>query len=414
MTARYPLVINGTSIQEIQPGDTYNLGVPETLTLTNATGLPLTSGVTGSLPIANGGTGQTTQSAAFNALSPITTTGDLIIGNDSNSATRLGIGTNGQVLTSNGTTATWANTQTLADVRTPLNVSPPNATTKLGLEPVLTGSTYYNLYGIAMSASQWQVSTTSNFSTTIINSGDRAGTSLSYSVAPGILSSNTTYYWRVRYKDANGSYSNWSEATTFSTEGVIAPTVIGAAVGGGYYAGKINQGGTEYYLIVSPKASGEVQYARFKTSQTTTAGTFSDVDGPTNSANMNTSVHEIAYFCNALVIGGYTDWYMPAKNELEVLYYNLKPFASSNVTSSGINANAVPSRGSNYTSLVPAQTSVDIFKSGGSEALDAGSYWSSTPADSTFAWEQDFFDGTQRTNYKNDQRMGRAIRRVAV
>lgn len=109
MTARYPLVINGTSIQEIQPGDTYNLGVPETLTLTNATGLPLTSGVTGSLPIVNGGTGQTTQSAAFNALSPITTTGDLIIGNGSSSATRLSIGTNGQVLTSNGTTATWAN-----------------------------------------------------------------------------------------------------------------------------------------------------------------------------------------------------------------------------------------------------------------------------------------------------------------
>jgi hypothetical protein len=60
------------------------------------------------LPIANGGTGQTTASAAFNALSPVTSTGDLIIGNGTNSATRLAIGTNGQVLTSNGTTATWA------------------------------------------------------------------------------------------------------------------------------------------------------------------------------------------------------------------------------------------------------------------------------------------------------------------
>ena len=60
------------------------------------------------LPIANGGTGQTTAAAAFNALSPITTTGDLIIGNGTNSATRLGIGTNGYVLKSNGTTASWA------------------------------------------------------------------------------------------------------------------------------------------------------------------------------------------------------------------------------------------------------------------------------------------------------------------
>jgi hypothetical protein len=60
------------------------------------------------LPIANGGTGQTTAGAAFNALSPITTTGDLILGNGTNSATRLGIGANGYVLTSNGTTASWA------------------------------------------------------------------------------------------------------------------------------------------------------------------------------------------------------------------------------------------------------------------------------------------------------------------
>jgi len=57
--------------------------------------------------IAQGGTGQTTAATAFNALSPITTTGDLIIGNGTNSATRLGIGSNGYVLTSNGTTAAW-------------------------------------------------------------------------------------------------------------------------------------------------------------------------------------------------------------------------------------------------------------------------------------------------------------------
>ena len=58
--------------------------------------------------INRGGTGQTTATAAFNALSPVTTTGDLIIGNGTNSATRLGIGSNTYVLTSNGTTASWA------------------------------------------------------------------------------------------------------------------------------------------------------------------------------------------------------------------------------------------------------------------------------------------------------------------
>jgi collagen type VII alpha len=63
--------------------------------------------IVGAVAIANGGTGQTTASAGFNALSPITSTGDLIIGNGANSATRLAIGANGYILTSNGTTATW-------------------------------------------------------------------------------------------------------------------------------------------------------------------------------------------------------------------------------------------------------------------------------------------------------------------
>lgn len=62
----------------------------------------------GVLAVAGGGTGQTTAAAAFNALSPVTTTGDLILGNGTNSATRLAIGTNNYVLTSNGTTASWA------------------------------------------------------------------------------------------------------------------------------------------------------------------------------------------------------------------------------------------------------------------------------------------------------------------
>lgn len=47
---------------------TPNLGTPSAVTLTNATGLPLTTGVTGTLGTTNGGTGLTTFTAANNAL----------------------------------------------------------------------------------------------------------------------------------------------------------------------------------------------------------------------------------------------------------------------------------------------------------------------------------------------------------
>ena len=64
-------------------------------TATGTTGQPLLSGGTGAAPsygtlsIAYGGTGQTTQTTAFNALSPMTTLGDLIYGGASGSGTRL-------------------------------------------------------------------------------------------------------------------------------------------------------------------------------------------------------------------------------------------------------------------------------------------------------------------------------------
>lgn len=61
----------------------------------------------GTLNIANGGTGATTKTAAFDALAPTTTAGDLIYYNGTDNV-RLGIGSAGQVLTVSGGAPTWA------------------------------------------------------------------------------------------------------------------------------------------------------------------------------------------------------------------------------------------------------------------------------------------------------------------
>ena len=201
--------------------------------------------------------------------------------------------------------------------------------------------------------------------------------------------------------------------------GKTAPQVpsIGKAFGGGFYAGEISTAGNgvaDYYLIVAPVASGENSSKQWKTSNTSTSGTSSVIDGPTNSSNMNNATHPAAQFCEGLTIGGFSDWYMPAKNELEVCYYNLKPTTTANNTNSGTNTNAVPSRGSNYTSSVPGQTSANDFKTGNTEAFAAANYWSSTEKSATYAWRQTFDYGVQGGAFKNSNGRVRAVRRVAV
>lgn len=61
------------------------------------------SNITGVLPILNGGTGTTTKGSAFDGLAPTSTQGDVIVYNSSGGNVRLGVGTNGQILTADST-----------------------------------------------------------------------------------------------------------------------------------------------------------------------------------------------------------------------------------------------------------------------------------------------------------------------
>lgn len=93
-----------------------NQGTTTTVLHGNAAGNPsfgsvsLTADVSGTLAIGSGGTGQTTQTAAFDALAPTTTKGDIIVHNGSDNI-RIAVGTDTHVLTADSTQASgvkWA------------------------------------------------------------------------------------------------------------------------------------------------------------------------------------------------------------------------------------------------------------------------------------------------------------------
>ena len=424
-----------------------------------------------------------------------------------------------------------ASGETVSAVRQPVNTTPAAAATGITETPTLIASTYYSLYGIAMSGSQWQVSTVADFATTVISTGDIAGSGLSYTLGAGALSVNSVYYWRVRYKDAEGVYSTWSAPTSFTTAAsfnsyIATPTATPAAFGdpleGGFYAGLVwnelvqsasstaigtgaktftvadmtsspivyagqqlevrsranpankmvgtvtgatgaaltvnvtGVGGAgtfadwsimaRFRVITAPKASGEnasIAYKNANTAAPAATGTLTEGRKATLAmVGADTStVYPAAHWCNNLNIGGKTDWYLPARDELETCWRNLKPTTDANYVTEnrpaaatpnyanlgsygdtaathGLNNNSAPA-GAAYTSGSPAQTAATAFRTGGAEAFEYGSsyYWSSTEYSASNAWFQ-FWNssvpGGQSSNDKTNAIRARAVRRSII
>lgn len=240
---------------------------------------------------------------------------------------------------------------------------------------------------------------------------------LTVTVPIGVLSVSTVYTMEVKYIGGFGE-SVFSDKLTFTTAATFVPDTPGAPFGGGYYAGRVNVGGQIYALVIAPKSLGgdSPSTLQWKTTTTRTTGTTSVNNGWVNTQAIVTAgiaAHPAANFCRNLNIGGYTDWYLPSKDELEILYRSFKPTTVVNDTSYGANSSSVPPK-NNYTSGNPAQTSIALFKSGGAEAMAANYYWSSTEYSSTDAWYQRFANGEQYGSGKRSTYYVRAVRRVLV
>jgi hypothetical protein len=201
-------------------------------------------------------------------------------------------------------------------------------------------------------------------------------------------------------------------------------TPIGTAIEGGFFAGLISHTADSvatHALIVAPAATGAsgtgytiTTMKQWKTTNTTTVGTTSSFDGAANSANMNNASHPAAQFCEGLSIGGYSDWYMPARYELDIAYENLKPTTTSNSADYGINPYSVPERTVNRTTGDPSQTSIAAFQEGGAEAFAAAAHWSSTEDSATSGWRLNLNNGIQSDSSKQSTERVRAFRKLAL
>lgn len=223
----------------------------------------------------------------------------------------------------------------------------------------------------------------------------------------------------------------------------VALPAIGSAFYGGYYAGVIDttkgniiasdyyQTGSRFAVIVAGLSLEVASKTYFwqTTASPAQSGTLWNGLGAT--AAMATNAHyAAAYYCAGLTYNttdGASSWYLPALDELELVWRNLKPITDNNYTTStpatfppyaqapGVNVSSDPA-GAAYTTTVPAQTTVAAFQSGGAQALN-GNYWSATAGSTSGAWYQRMNTtqpGQQTTANKTTAISVRPIRRLVL
>lgn len=199
----------------------------------------------------------------------------------------------------------------------------------------------------------------------------------------------------------------------------------------------------QYRLVVAPKAGGETSLALALGALPADCWTLTEGYAATQAMRNagDATQYPAAHWAAGLSIGGYTDWYVPARDELERIWRYLRPTSANNYVtadrptsptlsyqnngskgdtsaSHGVNVNALANTGA-YIAGNPSQTGDETFHTGGAQAMGYGSavYASSTGYDAANAWAQSYqtaTPGRQVAQAKETVALIRAMRRSVI
>jgi|SRR5690554_412395 len=190
----------------------------------------------------------------------------------------------------------------------------------------------------------------------------------------------TTYYYMV------STYSGEKEIFAPNVQAIFVnyiPELIGEAMQGGYYIGNMTiPSGVDagIYAIIMAGTEGQSTTTRqWKVRTDSTPNTESLIDGLANTYAMvaaGIDDHPAAKWCIDYAGGGFSDWYLPSKDELNLAWVN--------------------------------RFDLDAL------AMPAEYFWSSSQNSANYGWRQTFSSGSQNSYNKTNAYRVRPVRRLKI
>jgi hypothetical protein len=182
----------------------------------------------------------------------------------------------------NGTVSEWSEEVAFTSINIFVDeptVSVEDGPSDVPENPVISTSAFSVTNGSdTHESTDWEVIRTSD-STVVFESLNDTVNLTSITVTTS-LDESEEYEFRARHRGTTFGTSSYGSVTA-TTLASFAPTTLGQSFEGGFYMGTIAAAGTTYYLLVAPNATG-CACCQWKTSNTSTSGTCSLVDGYAN------------------------------------------------------------------------------------------------------------------------------------